>query len=183
MPSLEPSNLVHGKRLTVTASCLSTPYSMISCGSPKQPGYTAADQISFRGTLRAIDAYPLAITHHTSLISDRDRLSTFFSFHPHVAQIMASCLPTLRRAFSTVNTSEIAHFSRLSAQWWDEHGEFTYLHKMNPVRMQFIRDKFIETARDQDVPVPSHGRILEGKDVLDVGCGGGLLSEVATLLI
>jgi 2-polyprenyl-3-methyl-5-hydroxy-6-metoxy-1,4-benzoquinol methylase len=52
------------------------------------------------------------------------------------------------------------------------------LHKMNPVRMQFIRDKLTETLRDEDKAAPSHGRILEGLDVLDVGCGGGLLSEV-----
>lgn len=69
---------------------------------------------------------------------------------------------------STVNAAEIAHFSRLSAQWWDETGEFSFLHQMNPARMQFIRQK---VSHEFETP-------LKGLDVLDVGCGGGLLSEV-----
>jgi len=82
---------------------------------------------------------------------------------------------------STINTSEIAHFSRLSSNWWDEQGEFSLLHKMNPVRMQFIREKLLEIAREEqgeDDVNSKNGNILRGLDVLDVGCGGGLLSEV-----
>lgn len=44
---------------------------------------------------------------------------------------------------STVNKDEIAHFSRLSSLWWDEQGEFHLLHKMNPIRMQFIQEKMV----------------------------------------
>ncbi|KAJ7170687.1 S-adenosyl-L-methionine-dependent methyltransferase [Mycena crocata] len=87
----------------------------------------------------------------------------------------------LRRALhttSTVNPAEIAHFSRLSSQWWDEAGEFSFLHQMNPVRMRFIREKLLEVARDeQPLSDPSPANVLKGLDVLDVGCGGGLLSE------
>jgi len=89
--------------------------------------------------------------------------------------------PTALIRSSTVNAAEIAHFSRLSALWWDEHGEFSFLHKMNPVRMQFIREKLLEIARDEqpeDAVDPNKTGILQGLDVLDVGCGGGLLSEV-----
>ncbi|KAJ7066959.1 S-adenosyl-L-methionine-dependent methyltransferase [Mycena amicta] len=85
----------------------------------------------------------------------------------------------LRRALhsaSTVNAAEIAHFSRLSSQWWDETGEFSFLHQMNPVRIRFIREKLVETARDQQ-PLFQESAALYGLDVLDVGCGGGLLSE------
>ncbi|KAH7926022.1 ubiquinone biosynthesis O-methyltransferase [Leucogyrophana mollusca] len=82
---------------------------------------------------------------------------------------------------STVNAAEIAHFSRLSSLWWDEHGEFAFLHRMNPVRMQFVRDKLLEIARDEGDENTARlgaGRdALSGLDVLDVGCGGGLLSE------
>ncbi|KAK7061007.1 Hexaprenyldihydroxybenzoate methyltransferase, mitochondrial [Paramarasmius palmivorus] len=80
---------------------------------------------------------------------------------------------------STVNAAEIAHFSRLSAHWWDERGEFSFLHQMNPVRMQFIREKFVEIARDESDDTINHAKpnVLQGLDVLDVGCGGGLLSE------
>lgn len=78
-----------------------------------------------------------------------------------------------------MNSDEIAHFSKLSSEWWDEKGEFAFLHKMNPVRMQFIRDKLIEVAQDNQPKLETDGLdVLKGLDVLDVGCGGGLLSEV-----
>ncbi|KIM66016.1 hypothetical protein SCLCIDRAFT_1211662 [Scleroderma citrinum Foug A] len=82
---------------------------------------------------------------------------------------------------STVNAAEVAHFSRLSSQWWDEKGEFALLHRMNPVRAQYVRDKVIEVAREErgeDVAQEMERRgALRGMNVLDVGCGGGLLSE------
>ena len=89
---------------------------------------------------------------------------------------------------STVNDAEVAHFSRLSALWWDERGEFALLHKMNPHRIRFIREKVLQLRRDEQpytssgaaptTPPPESSRVLEGMDVLDVGCGGGILSEV-----
>ncbi|KAI0341880.1 ubiquinone biosynthesis O-methyltransferase [Trametopsis cervina] len=79
---------------------------------------------------------------------------------------------------STVNEDEIAHFSKLSSLWWNEQGEFGQLHKMNPVRMRFIREKLLETAYEDDIEdrIEIDG-VLKGKAVLDVGCGGGVLSE------
>jgi 2-polyprenyl-6-hydroxyphenyl methylase/3-demethylubiquinone-9 3-methyltransferase len=84
---------------------------------------------------------------------------------------------------STVNAAEIAHFSRLSSLWWDEQGEFSLLHRMNPVRVRYIREKLLEaTCEDQGEDarrkLESKCAVLTGMDVLDVGCGGGLLSEV-----
>lgn len=83
---------------------------------------------------------------------------------------------------STVNTAEIAHFSRLSSQWWDESGEFALLHRMNPVRVQYIREKLTEIAREEkgeDVgrEIEQRRDAFRGMSMLDVGCGGGLLSE------
>ena len=78
----------------------------------------------------------------------------------------------------TANPSEIAHFSRLSSQWWDEQGEFAFLHRMNPVRVQFIQQKLLEIAREQDGEISIPSNFLHALDILDVGCGGGLLSEV-----
>jgi len=82
-----------------------------------------------------------------------------------------------RRLISTVNEAEISHFSRLSSQWWDEQGEFKPLHDMNPVRVQFVWDKLLEANRRDGLEIPNSSSILGGLNVLDVGCGGGLLSE------
>ena len=84
---------------------------------------------------------------------------------------------------STVNNDEIAHFSRLSEHWWDESGEFGMLHKLNPVRAKFVRDRIVRTIEDEGHPNPgvsgsAFSKPLEGLTAVDVGCGGGLLSEV-----
>ena len=80
--------------------------------------------------------------------------------------------PAEQPSFSTVNDAEIAHFSRLSALWWDERGEFALLHKMNAHRMRFIREKLLH---DDDASAARFSKL----DVLDVGCGGGILSEAS----
>jgi 2-polyprenyl-6-hydroxyphenyl methylase/3-demethylubiquinone-9 3-methyltransferase len=72
----------------------------------------------------------------------------------------------------TVDPAEIAKFSALAAQWWDPNGVFAALHRMNPVRLAYLRDRAIEA-----LDLPGGGRTpLAGVRALDVGCGGGLLS-------
>src|ERR1700733_12290382 len=100
-------------------------------------------------------------------------------------------LPVLRfqrsRKYSTtVNAEEIEFFSKLSSQWWDERGEFAMLHRMNPARVGFIRDKVEETILEEatgeeadSVPLSRRRKVLFGMNALDIGCGGGLLSEVS----
>jgi polyprenyldihydroxybenzoate methyltransferase/3-demethylubiquinol 3-O-methyltransferase len=102
-----------------------------------------------------------------------------------IQRSILSSAPPLRVArgvasnVNTVDASEIELFSRLSSQWWDERGEFAMLHKMNPVRMEFISQKLQEVQLEEGpCPVSSNTTPLEGLDILDVGCGGGLLSEV-----
>eukprot|EP00462_Mataza_sp_D1_P020523 CAMPEP_0175129746 /NCGR_PEP_ID=MMETSP0087-20121206/5637_1 /TAXON_ID=136419 /ORGANISM="Unknown Unknown, Strain D1" /LENGTH=271 /DNA_ID=CAMNT_0016411917 /DNA_START=109 /DNA_END=924 /DNA_ORIENTATION=- len=73
---------------------------------------------------------------------------------------------------STVDDEEIAKFSRMADQWWDLKGKFAPLHALNPVRVQFIA-KHLQTWSNR----PSSATPLQGLSVLDIGCGGGILSE------
>lgn len=79
---------------------------------------------------------------------------------------------------TTINPDEIAKFAGMAAEWWDETGKFRPLHKFNPVRLAYIRDNLVRHfGRDGLARRP-----LEGLKVLDVGCGGGLLTEPLTRL-
>lgn len=73
----------------------------------------------------------------------------------------------------TIRPEEAAHFGRLAADWWDPKGQSAMLHKLNPVRLGFIRAA-IDTHFGAD---PRGLRPLAGKRALDVGCGAGLLAE------
>ncbi|MBV9694431.1 MAG: bifunctional 2-polyprenyl-6-hydroxyphenol methylase/3-demethylubiquinol 3-O-methyltransferase UbiG, partial [Alphaproteobacteria bacterium] len=76
-------------------------------------------------------------------------------------------------SLSTVDAAEIAKFSALADQWWDPQGKFAPLHKFNPLRLSFIRDTATaHFGRDARALAPFGGLTL-----LDIGCGGGLLSE------
>jgi 2-polyprenyl-6-hydroxyphenyl methylase / 3-demethylubiquinone-9 3-methyltransferase len=74
---------------------------------------------------------------------------------------------------TTINPSEAAHFGALAADWWDPKGSSAMLHKLNPVRLRYVRDQ-LDAAWGTD---PRNLRPLAGKRVLDVGCGAGLLTE------
>ena len=81
-------------------------------------------------------------------------------------------------AKTTIDQAEVDRFSAMAAEWWDPSGKFKPLHKFNPVRIAYIRDKVSEKfGRD-----PKSHRPLEGLRVLDIGCGGGLLCEPMTRL-
>jgi 2-polyprenyl-6-hydroxyphenyl methylase / 3-demethylubiquinone-9 3-methyltransferase len=74
---------------------------------------------------------------------------------------------------SSADPAEIAKFAQLATQWWDPDGAFAPLHKLNPIRLKFIRDVAAEHfGRDARSRWP-----FEGLSLLDLGCGGGLLSE------
>lgn len=73
----------------------------------------------------------------------------------------------------SVDQAELAKFARMASEWWDPNGKFRPLHQFNPVRLQFIRDVVAERlARDSRSLRP-----FDGLRLLDIGCGGGLLSE------
>lgn len=79
---------------------------------------------------------------------------------------------------ASVDAEDVARFSRIAAEWWDPRGKFAPLHKFNPTRLAFIRDTaLLRFGRD-----PKAARPFEGLRLLDIGCGGGLLSEPMTRL-
>ncbi len=79
----------------------------------------------------------------------------------------------MTKASSTINPAEAAHFGTLAAEWWDPKGSSAMLHRLNPVRLRYIREA-VDLHFDVD---SSQLRPLAGKKALDVGCGAGLLCE------
>jgi 2-polyprenyl-6-hydroxyphenyl methylase / 3-demethylubiquinone-9 3-methyltransferase len=74
---------------------------------------------------------------------------------------------------SSIDPAEVERFSRLASTWWDPRGPMAPLHKLNPVRLGYIRDKTAARfARD-----PKKLDCLKGLRILDIGCGAGILSE------
>jgi len=67
---------------------------------------------------------------------------------------------------SSVDAEEIERFSRIADEWWNVNGKFAPLHSMNPVRIEYIRDKIIK-----------HFGAMDSLSLLDIGCGGGLIAE------
>jgi 2-polyprenyl-6-hydroxyphenyl methylase/3-demethylubiquinone-9 3-methyltransferase len=78
-----------------------------------------------------------------------------------------------RTEAGTIDAGEVARFSRLAGQWWDPRGPMAPLHKFNPIRLAYIRDRSAaHFGRD-----PTRLDSLAGLRVLDIGCGGGILCE------
>ena len=73
---------------------------------------------------------------------------------------------------SSVNKKEIEKFSKMASEWWDPKGKFKPLHKFNPIRIKYIKDNIIQNFKLKNNSIP-----LKGVNILDIGCGGGLLSE------
>jgi len=81
--------------------------------------------------------------------------------------------PKENSAGTTIDRDEVARFSAMADEWWDPDGKFKPLHRFNPVRLTYLRDRLCARfGRDPRSMTP-----LEGLTLLDVGCGGGLISE------
>ncbi len=73
---------------------------------------------------------------------------------------------------TSVNKKEIDKFSKMADEWWDPEGKFKPLHKFNPTRIKYIKENIINNFK-----LKNKFRPLSGINILDIGCGGGLLSE------
>ena len=73
---------------------------------------------------------------------------------------------------STINKKEIEKFSRIAEDWWNPSGKFKPLHNFNPIRIEYIKNNIIKDFNLKETNKP-----LKKIDILDIGCGGGLLSE------
>ena len=73
---------------------------------------------------------------------------------------------------SSINKKEIEKFSNMADEWWDPHGKFKPLHKFNPIRIKYIKENIIRQFK-----IKNKNKPLSGINILDIGCGGGLLSE------
>lgn len=79
----------------------------------------------------------------------------------------------MKHRASSIDDAEVERFSRHAADWWDARGPMAALHKFNPVRLAYIRDKAAERFGRE----PKKLDCLKGLRMLDIGCGGGILSE------
>ena len=73
---------------------------------------------------------------------------------------------------NTINKKEIEKFNKIAEEWWDPNGKFKPLHKFNPIRIEYIKNNVMDNFN-----LSSDIKPFKGISVLDIGCGGGLLSE------
>ena len=73
---------------------------------------------------------------------------------------------------NTINKKEIEKFSKIDEEWWNPNGKFKPLHKFNPIRISYLKENIIKTFKLDHKKIP-----LKNVKILDIGCGGGLLSE------
>ena len=79
---------------------------------------------------------------------------------------------------STINKDEINKFSKIAEEWWDINGKFKPLHMFNPIRIEHILDvalNFFKIDNNERLP-------LKNLKILDIGCGGGLISEPMSMI-
>ena len=79
----------------------------------------------------------------------------------------------MARRATSISLKEVSHFSALAGEWWNPDGAFRILHRLNPLRVEYVKNQ----TRAHFVHKPDSSRPFQGLRILDVGCGGGLLAE------
>jgi polyprenyldihydroxybenzoate methyltransferase/3-demethylubiquinol 3-O-methyltransferase len=115
---------------------------------------------------------------HQRLFSTSDTdasAASFSSSHPKIQTLEGKASNKSRSTSSTtsLNEDELAKFSAIADTWWHSEGPFKPLHQMNPTRLAFIRSTLCRHFSKD----PSSAKPFEGLKFIDIGCGGGLLSE------
>ncbi|KYO40045.1 ubiquinone biosynthesis O-methyltransferase, mitochondrial [Alligator mississippiensis] len=132
----------------------------------------------YRGTLWLFHQFGQSSEMHSWVLCEnynwKTRLQSSSTFG--CLSEMKNGMSAARRLFSashtTVDPKEVKKFQLLAHKWWDEQGEYAPLHSMNDIRVPFVRDTLLNLSSDHQLGSP-----LSGIKILDVGCGGGLLSE------
>ncbi|KAM4633251.1 ubiquinone biosynthesis O-methyltransferase, mitochondrial [Polymixia lowei] len=112
------------------------------------------------------NAFSCTARKHRTLLFQR---TSCLDVHQHALPCQIS---TRSASQTTVDPNEVKRFQSLASKWWNEQGEFAALHSMNDLRVPFIRDNLLNVHRGHQP-----GKPLAGLRILDVGCGGGLLTE------
>ena len=73
---------------------------------------------------------------------------------------------------NSINKKEVEKFSKIAEEWWNPNGKFKPLHNFNPIRIKYIKENIIK-----DLNLKNSNKPLKNIDILDIGCGGGLLAE------
>ena len=94
------------------------------------------------------------------------------NFVIYIDKIHLNCYVHKLSIMSSINKKEIEKFSKIAEEWWDPNGKFKPLHNFNPIRIRYIKESIIK-----DFKIKTSDKPLKNIKLLDIGCGGGLLSE------